>query len=88
MLKRTLYVIKCSEFHKIGMTSDLVEYRMKYMQIGNPYEMEIIATYQGDNIPYKEKELHKLFSSKKERGEWFRLDEVDLEVISDFMIKE
>lgn len=85
MLKRTLYIIRCNEFYKIGMTSDLVEYRMKYMQIGNPYKLEIVATYQSGNIPRKEKELHKLFKSKNKHGEWFKLDEVDLEVIEDFM---
>jgi len=85
MLERRLYVIKCNEFYKIGMTSDLVEYRMKYMQIGNPYQLEIIASYKGNNIPSKEKYLHKMFFKKREHGEWFKLNEIDLEVIESYM---
>ena len=81
MKDRRIYIVQSGEYFKIGMTSDLVEYRVKYMQIGNPVEIKIIAEYRKGNSSVIEKELHKIFIDKKVRGERFYLNKDDLQLI-------
>jgi hypothetical protein len=68
----TIYVIGSNEFRpvKIGWTIRLdVSDRLRDLQSGNPYEMYPLAVYGG--CLCVESALHKEFSSKNVRGEWF-----------------
>lgn len=67
-----LYLIKCNEFYKIGIATDL-ENRLAALQTGNPYPLEVEACYQFVNASVVEKALHQRFSASRTIGEWFRI---------------
>jgi plasmid maintenance system antidote protein VapI len=65
-----IYFIYSESGHvKIGFTNNLLEYRMKAMQIGNPFKLTLLKTIDGDQP--EEYMLHKYFSKCHFRGEWF-----------------
>lgn len=76
-----IYIIKSENYYKIGTTRD-VEARMKLLQTGNPHKLEVIKIFQfGDNYSAFQIEqlAHKVFGHKRFYGEWFVLDESDVE---------
>ena len=75
--KMFLYIIKCNEFYKIGISYEPY-CRIDNMQTSNPFKLELIFKKQFNNVLKIEKELHKLFINKREIGEWFKLSEKDL----------
>jgi Rha family phage regulatory protein len=78
-----LYIVKCGDFYKIGISHN-VSKRIKGMQTGNPYLIELIDTYTiGHNVSNIEARLHVLFESDNIRGEWFYtpLDEIRKAVV-------
>jgi hypothetical protein len=79
-MKRLLYVIRMNEFYKIGIARDLVA-RLRMIQTGTPYELEVIATYKLRDARAMESWLHKYFKDKRHRGEWYLLDDLDLDKI-------
>lgn len=74
-LRGFVYVIKCNEYYKIGCSREGVEKRLKAMQTGNPYELELIMMIKTSNYPKTELFLHKRFDKYRIRGEWFKLSE-------------
>jgi Rha family phage regulatory protein len=78
-----LYIVKCGDFYKIGISHN-VSKRIKGMQTGNPYLIELIDTYTiGHNVSNIEARLHVLFESDNIRGEWFStpIDEIRQAVV-------
>ena len=92
MIKPTnLYIMKCERFHKIGITHHVPK-RLKTLQSGLPFTMEIIANYNikcADKhlIRRVERAIHKHFVLKRKSGEWFELTESDLESIPSLIKK-
>lgn len=72
-----LYIIKCNEYHKIGIAND-VESRLAQLSTGNPYVLEVQAVYEFQNAEVVERSIHQRFSDKRKRGEWFDLNLEDL----------
>ena len=75
-----LYAIRCHDFVKLGMAAD-PEQRCALLQVSNPYEMRVIwarpfATRSEAHVA--ERNVHARFEPFRERGEWFRLECVDL----------
>lgn len=63
---------------KIGVTKNLYSKRMKQLQTGNGSELHLI-NYHQTYYPYRiEQLLHNKFHTKKELGEWFRLESEDI----------
>jgi len=59
---------------KIGMAEN-VDRRLSELQEGNPYKLNIISVmdcYSVSHADETEKRIHKLFSKKRIRGEWFK----------------
>lgn len=75
--KDWLYVLKCGEFYKIGV-SNWVEKRVKQIQNGNPYKVEVIIKYHYENSYYLEKLFHQKFFRKNTGGEWFKLSKKEI----------
>lgn len=67
-----------SDLFKIGMTTGKVERRLKQLQTGNGTDLFIRKVYECEYPRELEKRLHWHFGSKKEVGEWFRLDVNDI----------
>jgi hypothetical protein len=81
-----LYIIKCQDYHKIGIAND-VEARLAQLATGNPYPLEVVVTYEFDNAEVVEKAIHQRYKENRNRGEWFRLSYGDLENIHEICIK-
>jgi hypothetical protein len=80
-----LYIITAKEFdgiYKIGITND-INSRLSSMQTGCPYNLFAFKAYETKAPATIEKMLHIFFNKKHVRGEWFRLDEKDLQYIDD-----
>jgi hypothetical protein len=62
-------------FVKIGWTIGNPHARMQELQVGNPYELTLLAV-----IPEAERQLefvvHQRFDRLRVRGEWFRVDKI------------
>ena len=72
---------KRTGFYKIGK-SDSPTKRERTLQSDNPL-IELVAHYRAS---YKQEQvLHNTYSEKRVRGEWFRLDENDLENIKSYL---
>ena len=69
-----------SRFYKIGLARN-VDARIKQHQTSIPFDLKIAMSFYVSNMKQKEMELHVLFSSKNVRGEWYLLDNDDLEII-------
>lgn len=63
---------------KIGR-SYCVEFRLEELNKGLPYDLELLKTIESENCSKREKEFHAKFKDKRIRGEWFALDQSDLE---------
>lgn len=68
---------------KIGTSKD-VKCRIQTLQTGNPRSLEIWAQFKCDNYKKLENMLHSLFTSFKVRGEWFRLPQIILTLLTKY----
>lgn len=69
-----------NKIYKIGYTRRDVNVRINEFKTGNPYEFEILKVYTTDKYGSSiEKKLHSTFNSKKINGEWFQLDQEDID---------
>lgn len=74
-----LYLIKCQQFYKIGITND-VESRLAQLSTGNPFELEVLAVYGFANAQAVENTMHQRFANTQQRGEWFALTNNDVAI--------
>lgn len=65
-----LYVLRCGERLKIGVTQD-IEQRILSLQTGNPDKIELEYIEERLNPHKAEKFLHRHFQKHKVSGEWF-----------------
>ena len=75
-----VYLMKGGDYHKIGLSVD-PKNRRQQIATGMPFNVELIHTISTDDMKKAEKHLHKLFAEKRVGGEWFELDEADVEQI-------
>lgn len=63
------------ECHKIGVSKNPPEKRLKQLQTGNPNEIRILNAYESVNYKKVEQWLHSRYSTKKTLAdnEWFNL---------------
>jgi hypothetical protein len=73
-----IYLIRCNEFVKIGISSD-IEYRLSNLQVGNPYQLQLLHKIECEKASLVEGLLHSRFSRSYERGEWFIMTDEDVE---------
>lgn len=68
-------------FYKIGM-SETFSSRFSAHQCASPFQICVACAYFVGNMRMEERELHREFSSRHVRGEWFRLSDSDIESIA------
>lgn len=74
-----VYLIKADNgLFKIGCTKNL-DGRLDNFMVTLPYETELITTIRGKKYRETERYLHNKFQSKHVRGEWYDLDQADVE---------
>lgn len=76
-----LFKDESTGFYKIGSSRN-PKYREKTLMCERPTITSIFVSRI--TLVQKERELHKLFKKKRVRGEWFNLDETDIEVIKNY----
>lgn len=65
---------------KIGRSRNIKK-RLRIFAAELPFETKLLCYFKTYNYEKIELELHKLFNSKRVRGEWFLLDKEDIEKI-------
>jgi hypothetical protein len=68
-------------FYKIGMAASFTP-RFQNHQCSSPFDICVACAYYVGNMRAEERSLHDIFKDKRVRGEWFRLDDDDLDLIS------
>jgi hypothetical protein len=68
------------EHHKIGISKNEPEKRLKQLQTGNPNRIDVLKSYESKNYKRVEKWLHSRFDNKKTlaENEWFTLSNDDV----------
>jgi hypothetical protein len=79
-LRGGVYLIRCGDAYKIGISKD-VSKRAAQIQTGNDKPIEIVAVVNAPDMELLETQLHGKFHGKRVAGEWFNLDENDVEYI-------
>ena len=74
-----VYLLKANNFYKIGITKNKVSNRVRGLQTGCPFKIEIFDTFETRNDLAVENALHKIFRDKGTWGEWFELSNEDIE---------
>lgn len=77
----TLYILHCNGVYKIGITTTTIAKRVKSLQTGNAYKITRYWSKKCSNYVQMEKYFHRKFAKKRMCGEWFALDDKDLEFI-------
>ena len=70
--------INGEKLHKIGYTRRTVEQRIKEFKTGNASEFYIVESFRSEWGTKIESQLHRIYSHKKVKGEWFNLDQDDI----------
>lgn len=73
-----LYIFEAGGYFKIGISADPSK-RMKELQTGSPAKLRTVFTVKLDNVKTVEHQLHRTFATKRVVGEWFTLDEADIQ---------
>lgn len=68
-------------FYKIGIAKHPIQRKAQH-QTSLPFALMIACCYFTPNAVGEERYLHAMFTEKRVRGEWFRLDAEDLDVIA------
>ena len=80
--KGYVYLIKLENgLYKIGKTKHLSD-RMSVFAVSFPMKWELFYSFLSDDYSLAEKTLHMFFADKREIGEWFSLDQRDINSIT------
>ncbi len=72
-----VYIIKVNENYKIGKTNN-IEQRISNFKTAIVDEIEVVKLFECKNSFTLENLLHSAFKSKRIKGEWFSLNNIDL----------
>jgi hypothetical protein len=75
-----VYLLQSGPYYKIGVSTQVDE-RIKQLSTQPPFDIELLHTIQTDDMYGLEKKLHADYDSKRKNGEWFELDQADVEYI-------
>ena len=67
-----------TDTYKIGRTRNSVDKRLKQIQTGCSSELFVVNAYKTDYPNQLELLLHRIFKSKQQLNEWFRLELSDI----------
>ena len=82
-----VYLLKGGEYYKIGRTND-INRRVTEVGILLPFEVKLVCSIETDDMCYLETSLRKRFADKRVGGEWFKLDEDDVQSILELTRKD
>ena len=73
-----VYLLRCERFYKIGASKD-VDKRIHALSASSPFRLELIWIIESEDMYRLESLFHERFAHKRHRGEWFALDQDDIE---------
>lgn len=73
------YIIHDGEYYKIGHTYSDATTRLSNLQVGSAKPLTLVLTIPSKTPDLLEQELHQRFLEKKIRGEWFALNDADID---------
>ncbi len=73
-----VYLMTNGREYKIGLTASEPDNRRKQLQTGNSSKIELVSYVLCKNMEALENKLHKEFTSTRQIGEWFSLNDDDL----------
>ncbi len=78
-----LYLIHCVGFpyYKTGVTTGNPHARIQALQTGLPFDLELEYAVQVPDIYQEEALLHEVYKDNHVRGEWFSLNQTELEYL-------
>lgn len=79
------FLLADNGLYKIGRTKNLRK-RIKDLGVKLPYDLKLEIVIKTEDMYWLETELHQRFSENQVRGEWFQLNESDLEYIRKFAL--
>lgn len=77
-----VYIFRANGLCKIGRSNN-PQWRKTQLQVALPYPIEVVLTIQTRQHGL-EHALHSRFITKRKRGEWYDLDEEDIQWIKGF----
>lgn len=82
-MKKYIYLIKSEsslgeEIYKIGLTKKDPNKRLKQLQTGNPNILKIVHIFESNFANLLESTLHKVYEIKRVNGEWFEMDDTEI----------
>lgn len=84
---RCVYILECKGLFKIGKTDNLSG-RVKALEIGNPFPVQVAHVIYTDDYHKVEKALHQIFDTSHERGEWFNLSARELAAVKSMSVEQ
>jgi hypothetical protein len=84
--KGVVYLIKCNDLLKVGITRDFNK-RFKQYVTENPYELKVVGVFESDNIFLTEGMVKDYWNRQgfRFRGEWYRLPEEEIESVISYL---
>lgn len=76
-----VYLLRAANKYKIGCTTKPIERRIAQLRRVIPWPISIVAIIKTDNMIGLEDALHERFADKRESGEWFALNDDDVQYI-------
>ncbi len=77
-----VYVVKSGDKFKIGFTNQAIDKRINNLQTGSPTKINLVMYFESDTPNLLEKQLHRVFKNKRLDGEWFSLNQFDIDELS------
>lgn len=78
-----VYLVKLDKHYKIGISVSPESRLQEFTLL--PYPLEDICIEKVVNYKQVEKELHSFYADKRVRGEWFSLDDKDIDYIKQYL---
>ena len=75
-----VYLLKSGPYYKIGASGQVSE-RIKQLSTLPPFDIELIHTIYSHDMYGLEASLHTYYADKRKNGEWFELDDLEVEQI-------
>jgi|GEM_PF-6647959 len=76
-----IYIYESGGYYKIGLTTRSPEKRAKEISRNTPFKLNLVHCFDSDDAMQAEKILHSEYGEKRLDGEWFDLEESDLEAL-------
>ncbi len=82
-----IYLIRCgdSNYYKIGQSRRAFANRLAMLQVGCPYNLELMFALKVTGYLAAEHDLHERYDLQHVRGEWFELSPEDVADIQEYL---